>query len=227
MLESTGVFGKKNNSERRVMGAVYRIWNKKNGKSYIGQSNRPYKRIKKHLTPESMGVSKQIQEDLLKYAPEVWNWEIVAEERHYQLWGVTLNELEIENIRKFDTYNNGYNENRGGGVRFSRPTHSEDNLRLNQQKMREEIRHTIGNYQCQKFYGISLQEFLRQREIIAQYGSLEAYERHLERERERQQEEVARQKEEAARRTAEWGFNFGCFCLVALFVLIANLVSNC
>ena len=209
------------------MGAVYRIWNEQNGKSYIGQSSRPYKRIKTHLTPGDTRASNQIQDDMLNYAPEVWNWEIVAEEKHYRLWGVSLNELEIENIRKFDSYNNGYNENRGGGVRFSHPTHSEKNLRLDQQRMREEIRHTIGNYLCQQFNSMSLQEFIQRGQIVDQYGSLEEYERQQREEEARRKAELEQERIRQKERNAERGFWGCCVCVFVLFVLIANVMSNC
>ena len=93
--------------------------------------------------------------------------------------------------------------------------------------MREEIKHAIGDYQCKKFYGISLQEFLRQRKIIAQYGSLEAYERHLERERERQQEKAAKGAAERREQRGCEGWYFGFFWLVVLLGVLISLVSNC
>ena len=101
---------------------------------------------------------------------------------------------------------------------------SEDSFRLNQQQMLEGIRRAIGNYQCYEFYGISLKEFLRQQEIKAQYGSLEAYETHLERERER---DKMRQQEEAAERRRRQN---GCFfwCVIAfLGIIISLLAGNC
>ena len=132
------------------MGAIYRIWNTENGKSYIGQSSRPYHRIIYHFTAEWSGGSKQIRSDLLKYDPDVWEWEIIADEKDYP--GVTLDELEIRFIEKWDSLNKGYNASRGGGVGASKPTESETHLnwkgeRFDRSEMRARIKWEITYYQ--------------------------------------------------------------------------------
>ena len=52
------------------MGAIYRIYNTETGQSYIGQSERPYHRIKDHLTPGNSNGNTAIQVDLLNLPPE-------------------------------------------------------------------------------------------------------------------------------------------------------------
>lgn len=169
------------------MGAIYRIWNVANGKSYVGQSSKPCRRILQHLTPGKPGGSAEIQKDLLIYESDVWRWKIEADEKDYP--GVTLDQLERAFIRRWDSYKNGYNAAPGGGVRSSVPTSSETTLRKLLDTT-DTIKNTIADYQFKEVHGISRSEYEWQQKIIAEYGSLEAYEQH------RDQEEKLRKEEQ-------------------------------
>ena len=101
------------------MGVIYRIWNKRNGKSYIGQSiNDADKRVRRHLTGKG---SIQIAADLHKYNEADWNWEVLADESDYP--DVSLNELERRFIRQYNSgmtgYNLTYGEKRKGEISFN------------------------------------------------------------------------------------------------------------
>ena len=199
------------------MGAIYRIWNEANGKSYVGQSSRPYRRVLRHLMPGEHGGSKEIQKDLLKYYPDVWNWRIVADEKDYP--GVTLDELETEFIKKWDSYENGYNNAPGGGVGASKSTHTEQYLSIKGKlfaisEMREGIKDAIADYQFEASHGMSRTEYSWRKTIISQYGSLEAYDQHMKAERERKE----RESQQFARR---------CFWWVVVLLVLIFLVGRC
>ncbi len=169
------------------MGAIYRIWNVANHKSYVGQSSKPYRRILRHLTPGRHDGSPEIQKDLLTYEPDVWRWTIEADEKDYP--GITLDQLEIAFIRRWDSYNNGYNAAPGGGVKSAKPTSSETTLRKLLDTT-DKIKSDIADYQFKEAHGISRWEYEWQQKIISEYGSLEAYEQH------RKEEERLRREEQ-------------------------------
>ena len=133
------------------MGAIYRIWNVANRKSYVGQSSKPYRRILQHLTPRKPGGSAKIQRDLLIYEPNVWRWKIEVDEKDRP--GVTLDQLERAFIRKWDSYRNGYNEAPGGGVKSSKPTSSETTLR-ELLDTTDKIKNDIADYQFKEAHGV-------------------------------------------------------------------------
>ena len=158
------------------MGAIYRIWNTQNGKSYIGQSYRPYNRILQHLIPHSDEGSREIHNDLHRYPPESWNWEILAygiDERSCRIvnppWvgfvHKSINTLERELIRQYDSINNGYNRQPGGGVEY-RQTLSESYTPL---QMRKKIFDAIYAYRFQRQRGISVEAYRHQRETQLQH----------------------------------------------------------
>lgn len=166
------------------MGAIYRIWNTVNGKSYIGQSYRPYYRIREHLMPSRRGGSLEIHADLHKYPPDSWKWEILAEsvdertckifapslnlsdglpfsEPNYELWHINLDGLERELIRQYDAISNGYNITPGGYGRDHRQTTDETDRAS---RIRKEIYNDIDDYQFQCQHGISREAYQRQQQ---------------------------------------------------------------
>ena len=187
------------------MGAIYRIWNNRNGKSYIGQSVRPASRVYRHLTGDG---SRELAADLLKYDRTAWQWEILADKSDYL--GVSLNELETRFIHQYESVKTGYNLNRGGGVPVTTPRYGQrrgywDDERLNRRLRHEKILEAIDNYRCLQIHGMTSTVDQRQQEIISEYGSIEAYEQHMDRERSK-----------AA----------GCFpWVVLIFILIVSLSS--
>ena len=89
------------------MGVIYRIWNKRNGKSYIGQSiNDADKRVRRHLTGNG---SKQIALDLHKYDETDWEWEVLEEVDESDDSSPSLNERERYYIHQYNSVMAGYN----------------------------------------------------------------------------------------------------------------------
>ena len=164
------------------MRAIYRIWNTGSAKSYVGQSSMPYRRIMRHLTPGARGGSTAIQKDMLKYPPDVWEWQVEADEKDYP--GMTLDELEVAFVKKWDSFKSGYNATSEGGVGKSKPTKSETYLSLNGEtfdrtEMRSRILKAISDYHLIVDRGSSRAERRRQREVISESRSLEAKNQHV------------------------------------------------
>ena len=87
---------------------IYKITNKLNGKSYIGQSIDIERRIKQHI--KNTGSDKNpLYLDFKEYGIENFSYEVL-EERSTEM----LNEREHYWIEQYDTYNNGYNLTQGG-----------------------------------------------------------------------------------------------------------------
>ncbi len=200
------------------MGAIYRIYNTENGKSYIGRSNRPYQRIVRHLMPESSVGSPAIQADLLNHPPESWQWEILADDRDYP--GVSIDELESQFILGYNSQANGYNIMPGGEGFASSATKDEPRLRwkhttFDRSQIRGRITRAIDDYQQRE-----RAERQRQQEIISEYGSLEAYQEHEQRQWEIRQREESR---ENARRE-----NRGCLWAIGIFAVwfLINLIAR-
>ena len=156
------------------MGSIYRIWNTHNGKSYIGQSYKPHSRIRQHLIPGRGGGSLKIHADLHKYPPETWKWEILAhgiDERSCRIikppWGYahkSINRLECELIRQYDSINNGYNDQPGGGVEY-RQTVRES---YTPSQMQRDIYDAIDAYRFQHQHGTSREAYRHQLETQLQ-----------------------------------------------------------
>lgn len=88
-------------------GFIYKVTNKVNGKSYIGQTRNTVEfRWRQHYKAKD---NKYFHRAIQKYGKE--NFEVVTlEECDVNL----LNEREIYYINKYDTFNNGYNLTKGG-----------------------------------------------------------------------------------------------------------------
>lgn len=103
---------------------IYSITNKINNKKYIGQSINIEERIKRHFRDLKSGChhSKHLQNAFNKYGEENFVSEVLFECKSIQ----ELDEKEIEFIKKYDSFHNGYNLNEGGagnrGVIFSDET---------------------------------------------------------------------------------------------------------
>lgn len=87
---------------------IYKITNKLNGKSYIGQSNNIERRIKEHQTK---GASSRIPLDIAiqKYGKDNFIYEVIEEVLPEQ-----LNERESFWIKYYNTVETGYNCSEGG-----------------------------------------------------------------------------------------------------------------
>jgi len=93
--------------------AIYKITNKINDKSYIGQTKQsnPYKRIQAHFRKTKPRSKSLIWEAIRKYGNENFQIEILDN----TVDEILLNILEKEYIQKYNTFNpNGYNLQLGG-----------------------------------------------------------------------------------------------------------------
>jgi len=93
------------------MAYIYSIYNTLSGKRYIGQTIQPFhKRITQHFYQAKKGIDTPLYSALRKYARTDFKIEII-EECNKDL----LNEKEIYWINYFNTFNEGYNCDLGGG----------------------------------------------------------------------------------------------------------------
>lgn len=92
---------------------IYKITNLDNGKAYIGKSTNIKKRLADHFK-SSIGISsiadQAVHHEILRTG--FWNWTL---EPIIYCNKDKLNEMEKYYINFFDTVNNGYNKNSGGG----------------------------------------------------------------------------------------------------------------
>ena len=90
---------------------IYRYINKVNGKSYVGQSLDLRHRHNEHISLLKRGLDGCIllQKAWNKYGEENFMYEIICLCNPEE-----LDILEIKHIKKFDSYHNGYNCNKGG-----------------------------------------------------------------------------------------------------------------
>lgn len=91
-------------------GIIYAAFNKINGKAYIGQtiSSLP-KRITRHYR-DSKNHSYAFANALRKYNRRDWDWVVL----HNNIDREKLNELEIKEIKRHNSYFGGYNSTTGG-----------------------------------------------------------------------------------------------------------------
>lgn len=96
-------------NSKRVCG-IYKIENLINGKIYIGQAVDVYRRMKKHIWDNCKGGNNPVlTEDMNTYGAENFSYELLCECLPDELY-----DLEKLYIKKYDSYNNGYNLTIGG-----------------------------------------------------------------------------------------------------------------
>ena len=95
------------------MTGIYKITNKINGKCYIGQAVDINKRWNKHKTSpfnkNAIGYDYPLYRAIRKYGIDNFLFEVLEE-----CSKEALNAREMFYIEKFDAFNNGYNQNKGG-----------------------------------------------------------------------------------------------------------------
>ena len=96
-----------------MIGYIYHITNLINGKKYIGKTWNLNKRLAQHFSDLKLNKhhSHKLQRAVNKYGIE--NFKVTYETKKIQEED-DLSLLEIQEIKKFDSYNNGYNETLGG-----------------------------------------------------------------------------------------------------------------
>lgn len=103
-----------------MIGGVYKITNKLNGKIYIGQSIRPLTRWKEHqyssINATDRSYDYPIHKAMRKYGIDNFSFEIIEsiEENSQKALVDKLHKLEIYYIGFYDSYNKGYNATHGG-----------------------------------------------------------------------------------------------------------------
>ena len=90
---------------------IYKITNDRTGETYIGQSKNIEKRWEQHKEELSHGIhhNKGMQYDY--HYGDTFSYEILEKTEPNKQ---TLNQKEEQYISKYDTYNHGYNQTRGG-----------------------------------------------------------------------------------------------------------------
>lgn len=107
---------------------IYKIENKANGKVYIGQSTNLHKRIQDHKRNliKNKHINPHLQSAWNKYGEESFDFCIVKECEKEILY-----DLEVEYIKRYDSFKNGYNRSEGGesGNRGRRMSEEEKAIR--------------------------------------------------------------------------------------------------
>lgn len=98
-------------------GLIYKAWNKKSNKIYVGQTIQSLKeRIRQHYKFAKENHNYKFSNALNKYTKDDWEWSILENDIPIGL----LNTREIYYIDFYDSFNNGYNSTPGGTERFDR-----------------------------------------------------------------------------------------------------------
>lgn len=96
------------------MQGIYKIANKQNNKCYIGKSNNIDRRFRDHkriaFQEDDKEYNKALYQAFRKYGLDNFTFEVIEELKDYSLSG----EREIYWINYYNSYNNGYNETKGG-----------------------------------------------------------------------------------------------------------------
>ena len=139
--------------------------------------------------PNSSKGNSAIHADLLNYPSDSWQWEIIADtggEKAYNLWYISLSQLERQFIHQFDSVRNGYNIVEGSPVNYSQtldePYLSWGIKTFHRSEMQQVIYNAIERQQLEEQrqrdvsylqrFGVTYGEYER---IIARHGSWDAY----------------------------------------------------
>ena len=100
---------------KEFQGWIYYIKNKVNGKMYIGKTNNFKRRYKEHFKREFDACPK-LQRAFTKYGRMNFDMETIVtfKATSEKVLNKILNTLEVVYIKKFDSYNSGYNTTLGG-----------------------------------------------------------------------------------------------------------------
>jgi len=103
----------KEGEDKQMIGYLYHITNLINNKTYIGKTNNIDRRISRHFSDLKKGQhhSHKLQRAFNKYGEKVFK---VTYETFLDISEKELADKEISEIKKFNSYYNGYNETLGG-----------------------------------------------------------------------------------------------------------------
>ena len=97
----------------KTYGIIYKATNKINGKMHIGRTIKSlFERTRGHISKSLNNSDGNIyfHNAIKKHGPENFEWKIIAKCNSLE----ELNAAEIEMIKKYDTFENGYNLTKGG-----------------------------------------------------------------------------------------------------------------
>jgi group I intron endonuclease len=101
---------------------IYQLFNSITGKSYIGFSSNPEKRWKYHKwRATSTHLNSKLDNAIRKYGTKTFDFRIIYSGENYS---DTLNVKEPYFIKKFDSFENGYNMSLGGEAVMTGRKHS-------------------------------------------------------------------------------------------------------
>lgn len=128
-----------------MIGYLYHITNTINGKKYIGKTNNIERRISRHFTDLKSGNhhSHKLQRAYDKYGRDAFQ---VSYEIFLDMTEEALSEKEIAEIKKFDAYNNGYNETLGGEGHATLLNFDEQVLIYQIGQRYDGVKHKMANY---------------------------------------------------------------------------------
>jgi hypothetical protein len=121
--------------KEKILGIIYKVTNRINGKSYIGQTVKPLsERISEHVCHALLKKDNTYFHNAIrKYGKENFEWKIIVECSSLE----KLNTVEIEMIKKHDTFESGYNLNLGGGSNIGFKHTEEAKKRISESRMGE------------------------------------------------------------------------------------------
>ena len=93
------------------MNTIYKSTNTINGKSYIGFDSAWPKRMNRHLENANYNREGKFYDAIRKYGWDKFQWEILYQSKDKEH---TLNVMETQFIREYNTFNQGYNMTEGG-----------------------------------------------------------------------------------------------------------------
>ena len=115
---------------------IYKVTNKENNKVYIGKTVRELK-VRKwahYDSARNLGSETNFHRALMKYPKESFVWEIIGTANTED----ELNQMEIDFIKEYDSFRNGYNMSEGGtgGLTYKKGS-----------PLYEKIKHKLGKWE--------------------------------------------------------------------------------
>jgi len=149
-------------------GCIYMHTNTVTGKSYIGQTIKGwYIRWKAHCNDAYAYRSKShFHAAIRKYGEDVWEHSVLVDDVLTEL----LDEYEINLIEKYDTFNNGYNHNIGGGSNRGYRHTEEQKAKISKAHKGKKKKKESVDKQRKKLLGRKMPEYQIKKLIEAQIG---------------------------------------------------------